>query len=67
MTSGMEPRIYIRWTEGGERHCVGPFYSVSPDGNGQCIGQNWAAYQVYTKGSKFERVIVPTKYHTITV
>lgn len=66
MTGGTEPRIYIRWTENGKRHCRGPFYSISPDGNGQRIGQDWVAYQVYTKGLKFERVIVPTKYHTIT-
>lgn len=66
MIARNEPMVYIRWTEDGETHCIGSFYSIAPDGDGRCAGQNWTAYQVYTKGLKFERVIVPTKYHTIT-
>lgn len=59
------PVLYIKWKENGEDQNVGPFYTISPDGNGFSIGQNWMAYRVQTQVEKFERIIIPTAYHFI--
>lgn len=57
--------LYIQWQAGGTTCCIGPFWSVYPDGSGEAIGQDWQAYKIQTENYNFKRVIVPTKYHFI--
>lgn len=57
--------LYICWQEKNIKHCVGPFWTVFPDGSGEAIGQNWKAYQVQTADHNFKRIIIPAKYHSI--
>ena len=57
--------LYICWKEKNIKHCAGPFWTVSPDGSGEVIGQDWRAYQVQTENHNFKRIITPVKYHFI--
>ncbi len=57
--------LYIQWQAEGITHCIGPFWTVYPDGSGEAIGQDWRAYKIQTENYNFKRVIVPTKYHSI--
>ena len=57
--------LYICWKEKYIKHCAGPFWTVSPDGSGEVIGQDWRAYQVQTENHNFKRIIIPVKYHFI--
>lgn len=57
--------MYITYMQDGEKVKKGPFWSVSWDGCGLPIGQNWVAYQVQEISGAFHRLIIPTKYHNI--
>lgn len=54
------PSLYITYMENGEKIKHGPYWTISP------IGQDWLAYCVQTAELRFERIIMPTGYHTIT-
>ena len=60
------PRIYISYMDSGEDIRLGPFFSVSPDGRGDVIGQDWTAYKVVDENANWRRIIIPKKYHSIT-
>lgn len=57
--------LYIRYMEAGEEVQRGPYCSISPDGFGVVIGQNWTAYQTIDERGKRFRIIIPEKYHSI--
>lgn len=52
-------RICISWLEDGKKREVGPFWTISPDGSGSVIRQNWTAYNVQHSDGRFERITVP--------
>ena len=58
--------IFIHWHDGMEDHEIGPFLTLSPDGNGFLVGQSWIAYMAQNPNGEFERITVP-KYHFIFV
>lgn len=58
------PKLFIEYMKNGERIRYGPYWTISPDGCGAVIGQNWFAYSVQTAQRQFVRIIVPTRYHT---
>lgn len=51
-----KPLLYISWYENLEPHKIGPFYTASPDGKN--------AYKVQRIPGVFERVTIPTEYHS---
>lgn len=61
-----KPHIFIEYYEKNELVKLGAFYSISPDGRGDVIGQNWTAYLVIDKDGNAKRIIIPNKYHSIT-
>lgn len=61
-----KPRIYISCYDSGEYYEEGPFYTVTPDGSGAVIGENWSAYEVQDERLMFRRVIVPSLRPTIS-
>lgn len=58
--------IYISWYEAGQKHETGPFWTLSPDGTGIVIQQNWIAYNVQYPDGRFERVTVPAIHSIYT-
>jgi hypothetical protein len=61
-----KPHIFIEYYEKNELVKLGAFYSVTPDGRGDVIGQDWTAYRVIDKEGNAKRIIILNKYHTIT-
>jgi hypothetical protein len=61
-----KPRIFIEYYEKNELVKLGAFYSISPDGHSNVIGQEWTAYRVIDKLGNAKRIIIPNKYHRIT-
>lgn len=61
-----KPNIFIEYYEKNELVKLGAFYSISPDGRGDVIGQEWTAYRVIDKEGNEKRIIIPNKYHRIT-
>lgn len=57
--------LYITYMQDGEKVKKGPFWSVSFDGCGFPIYQNWVAYKVQELNGYFHRIIIPTRYHSI--
>lgn len=58
------PRLFITYLDGKKSIKKGPYFTLSYDGSGAVIGQNWVAYQAFTQDLQFQRIIVPT-YHSI--
>lgn len=59
------PKLFITYEQGGETIKRGPYWTITPDGNGAAIGEEWTAYSVQPEPAVFRRLIIPTKYHTI--
>ena len=52
-----KPMLYISFFDNGKNVKIGPFYTASPDGKN--------AYQVQRRPGVFERITIPTQYHTL--
>ena len=61
-----KPRLYISYYDKGEYYEEGPFYTVTPDGSGAALGENWSAYSVQDERLEFRRVTLPTLHPTIS-
>lgn len=60
------PKLYVNYFENLEPHKLGPFFTVSPDGCGASIGQDWCALSVQLPSTEFVRISVPTRHYSIT-
>ena len=57
--------LYIHYKLKEEEVLRGPYYSLTPDGTGIVINQNWTAYRAVDANGNISRVIIPVKYHLI--
>ena len=57
--------VYISYFENLEKHILGPYLTISPNGQGAAIGDTWTQYEVQTPSGEFYNIAVPHQYHSI--
>lgn len=55
--------MYIVHFENGNAITHGPYFTISYDGNGAAIGQDWVAYKVQDEALCFDRISVPSRHY----
>lgn len=57
--------VYISYFENLEKHILGPYLTINPNGQGAAIGDTWTQYEVQTPSGEFCNITVPHQYHSI--
>ena len=57
--------VYISYFKNLEKHTLGPYLTVRPNGQGAATRDTWTQYEVQTPNGEFHSITVPHQYHSI--
>ena len=62
------PTMYIvHYDRDGHAITHGPYFTITCDGCGLVIGQDWIAYKVQDRDLRFRKITVPTRHYITTL
>lgn len=61
------PTMYIVYFDKGNEIKLGPYHTISANGFGVVIGQNWVSYKVQGAALTYDLVTVPTIHYITTL